>query len=234
MQDIFHLIMIILYALFLIAIGVFYVKNNIGLKNKYSNKYAINVKKTSMRDDTPLSLFRNQYFLCEHVPDNEFYINAYVNEVFNIFIKLSPSMISTLTKVERRMVGLKTAIENPMANEDYLKAEIEYMDSALDEMVQVSHSMIEKLEENLICNQTDQTKIQLNREAIHLYMNAVNLLMDLTDNHAMINYEIHNRLLNAYPELIDPFRIISGKMTYLFFINLISYSNKIDENIFIQ
>ena len=183
---------------------------------------------------TPLHLIRNQYFPLEQLSNGDYYINSSMEEVFNIFLRLSPSIVSTLTKAERRMLNLKAMITDDMLKVDAIKSEIEYIDSILDELVKASHSMIEKLEEFInIDTEIAQPKISVNKDVINIYMNAVNILMDLTDNHSITNYEIHALLVEKYPELIEPFRIISGKITYLFFVNLISYSNKIDQNIYI-
>jgi len=232
MQDPFNIIMIIMYFIFILLIGFQYLKR----KNpniSHDKEYRINERNDSVLG-IPLNLIRNQYFPYDKLPDRDFYITSFMQEVFNIFLKLSPNMISTLSKVERRMVGLKVAIDNPISNDEHIKSEIEYLDNILDEMVKVSHSMIEKLEEHILDDQPNQVKVYLSKDMVQLYMNAVNLLMDLTDNHAMLNYEIHGKLVNSYPDLVEPFRIISGKVTYLFFINLISYSNKIDENLYLS
>lgn len=229
MLDPFRIFVVLVYTITIAFLLFRYFKSRKNII--YKDNTPIN--ETGIANGTPFNLIRNQYFLYDQPLENTFYINSFMKEVFNIFIKLSPSMISTLTKVERRMVGLKVAIDNPVANEEYIKGEIDYLNSILDELVKVSHSMIEKLEEHIVSDSTNSSKIQIPNDTIQLYTNAVNILMDLTDNHAMLNYEIHCRMVNSYPELVEPFRIISGKVTYLFFINLISYSNKIDENIII-
>ena len=214
-----------------ISIGIYrFVKSN----KEYRLSQSDAIDNQTFTSTVALDLIRNNYFPRDIITNNDFYINGFMVEVFNIFIRLSPSMISTLTKVERKMVSLKVEIDNPMLDEDIIKSEIENLDTILSELVKVSHSMIEKLEEQIvdIDSEIEHTRIKLNSNTVQAYMNAVNILADLTDNHSILNYEIHAKLVTKYPDLIEPFRIISGKVTYLFFVNLISYSNKIDQNLF--
>lgn len=178
-----------------------------------------------------LSTIRNQYFPIEDIKNQSFFINDDMEEAFNVFLKLSPTMISTLTKADRRLVNLKAMIDSESLVETDLKHEIDSIDILLDQFIQVSHQMIEKLEEVISSNENNLSSSQISIDAVNAYMGAVNVLSDLTENHSVINYQTHYKLSKKYPNLVEPFRIIAGKITYLFFINLITYSNKIDENI---
>lgn len=180
----------------------------------------------------PFYKIRNQYFPTE-LKYKEFFIHENMEEAFNIFLKLSPSMISTLSKADRRIIAIKNLIDNPMTTEDQLRVEIDNIDKNLDVFVQVSHRMIEKLEEVISQVGAEMKPSKLESDAVEAYMGAVNVLVELTDDHSVINYQTHYKLVKMYPNLVEPFRVITGKMTYLFFINLISYSNKIDENLFL-
>ena len=234
MQTLFYIFIFLMYAI-VFGISIYhFIKGN--KKHKLKCAKDDKDKTSSSINVTALDLIRNQYFPRDVFTDNDFYIHGFMAEVFNIFTRLSPSIISTLTKVERRMIALKVVIENPMIDENFIKTEIENIDTILNELVKASHSMIEKLEEYSIDinPEIEHNKVKLNSDAVRAYMNAVNILADLTDNHSILNYEIHAKLVTKYPDLIEPFRIISGKVTYLFFVNLISYSNKIDQNIFIS
>ena len=185
-----------------------------------------------MSKDIPLSTIRNQYFPLE-LPSTDFFISSYLEETFNIFIHLVPSMISTLTKAERRILAIKSGIDNPQMTEEILESEITQIDVSLSEMIKVSHLMIEKLEEAVSQEHCDVATTNLDTAKVKAYMDSVNVLVDLTDNHAVINFEAHCKLIEKYPKLVEPFRVISSKFTYLLFINLISYSNRLDQNIFL-
>ena len=155
-----------------------------------------------------------------------------MEEVFGIFIKLSPSMIATLTKADKRILTFKKLIADPLVTEDDIRKEIESVNELLDALIKTSHSMIEKLEDLIVKDRLDDSVVWMDPDIIRVYTQSVNTLTELTNNHSIINFEIHNRLVDKYPNLVEPFRIIAGKITYIFFINLISYSNKIDENLY--
>ena len=232
MNNPFNLIIFVFYLI----LGVLFTVHYVRVKIKYNsimNKSVPTKKYLDLSKGAALCAIRNQYFPVDYMNHRDFFINDYMEEAFNIFLKLSPSMISTLTKADRRLITFKSMIDNDMMTEADLKIEIENIDKLLDTFVQVSHQMIEKLEEVINNPHLDMSSSQLSSSAIEAYMASVNVLIELTDNHSDINYEIHYKLSKKYPDLVEPFRIIAGKITYLLFINLISYSNKIDENIFI-
>ena len=181
---------------------------------------------------TAFYLIRNRYFPTE-LEYKEFFINDHMEEAFNIFLKLSPSMISALSKADKRIITLKNLIDNPLITEDHLKNEIEDIDKILNAFIQASHQMIEKLEEVISQPHINSIPSKLSPEAVEAYMGAVNVLVELTDNHSIINHETHYKFAKKFPNLVEPFMLIAGKITYLFFINLITYSNKIDENLFL-
>ena len=232
MEHPFSLIIFVSYIIFIIVFAVQYIRLRI-IENELKKSVENNKKYLDLSNDASFTDIRSQSFILERIKDKDFFINDYMEEAFNIFLKLSPAMISTLTKADRRLLSLKTMIENDMLFEADIKIEIETIDNLLDMFVKVSHQMIEKLEEVTSTSHLNISYSQLPRESVESYAAAVNVLLELADNHSDINYDIHCRLLNKYPDLIEPFRIISGKITYLLFINLISYSNKIDENVFL-
>lgn len=227
----FYKIMFVFYLI----LGVIYITHYVRVKLKARTEMnkLLEQSKTvlSGTKGIPLSNIRNQYFPIEDITNQSFFINEYMEEAFNVFLKISPTMISTLTKADRRLVNLKSMVDNELLSETDLKHEIESIDMLLDQFIQVSHQMIEKLEEVISNNTASLSSSQISVDAVKAYMGAVNVLTELTDNHSVINYQTHYKLSKKYPDLVEPFRIIAGKITYLFFINLITYSTKIDENI---
>ena len=209
-------------------------KSNANKCKKDKNDSSTQIPFINPSKGTTFSNIRNQYFPIESIDFDSCFIGEYMEEAFNIFLKLSPAMISTLTKADRRIINLKSIINNDSFSEDDVKNEIDNIDELLDLFIKVSHQMIEKLEEVTSASYSEISLSQVRPEAINAYIGSVNILTEIADNHSVINYEIHCMLLNKYPNLIEPFRIIAGKITYLLFINLISYSNKIDENLFIS
>lgn len=228
----FNIIMSVLYIIFISLFAIHYIKIN-RAANKDKDDSPARDSYITPSKGLSFSNIRNQYFPLECIDYDCCFISEYMEEAFNIFLKLSPSMISTLTKADRRIVNLKSLINNDSFSEVDIKNEIDNIDELLDLFIKVSHQMIEKLEEVASACYSDFSSSQVRPEAINAYIGSVNILSEIADNHSVINYEIHCMLLNKYPNLIEPFRIIAGKITYLLFINLISYSNKIDENLFI-
>ena len=104
---------------------------------------------------------------------------------------------------------------------------------SVNELIKVSHIMLEKLDDVSDIHSDNVMTTQVNPDAVKAYMSSVNVLMELTDNHSILNFETHNRLAKDYPNLVEPFLVMSGKLAYLFFVILISYSNHIDENLFV-
>ena len=219
---------LIILGIYLLLAGIILVKGIISKISLY--KHANDAEENSDKNISVCTV-RNQYFPVE-LPSKDFFISSYMEETFNIFIKLAPSMISTLSKAERRILAIKSGIDNPIMTKALLISEINDIECSLNDMIKVSHAMIEKLEESVSKEHSDNSLSQLDPTAVRAYMDSVNVLVDLTDSHATINYETHSLLLDKYPELIEPFRVIVSKFTYLLFINLISYSNKIDQNLF--
>ena len=181
---------------------------------------------------TPMYLIRNQYFPPE-IKYSAFFINDHMLEAFNIFIKLSPSIINTMTKAERRMIAISSYIDNQLATEEMMLDEMYQLRDGINELISVSHVMLEKLEEVSELRSDNTMTTQVNPDAVKAYMSSVNVLMELTDNHSILNFETHNKLAKKYPNLVEPFLVMSGKLAYLFFVILISYSNHIDENLYV-
>lgn len=226
MEIVIDVLVISLYVFFGIKFLTSYYKNK-KVKAKKPPEKSLNTSNT-----ITLNMIRNQYFP-SYLEYTDFFINDYMQEAFNIFLKLSPSMISSMTKAERRLVAIKTSINNPLQTEETVRDSINQIDVLLDEFIQVSHQMIEKLEEVIEKPHSEMTQVAISVEAVEAYMSAVNVFEDIINEHRVINREIHYKLMKKYPDLVEPFRVISGKITYLLFINLICYSNKIDENVFI-
>lgn len=209
------------------------------MNNTTKTMYVYNATK-HVKDDhmdpnraTPMYLIRNQYFP-ENIEYTAFFINEHMLEAFNIFIKLSPNIISTLTKAERRMIAFRSSIDNPMMTEDMMLNEMYSLRDIINELIDVSHAMLEKLEDvsDIVTDNNIMTS-EVNPAVVEAYMSSVNVLMELTDNHSILNFETHNKLAKEYPNLVEPFLVMSGKLAYLFFVILISYSNHIDENLFV-
>ena len=158
--------------------------------------------------------------------------NAY-EEAFNIFIKLTPSLITTLTKAERRMIALRSCIDNPMMTEEMLLQEMHKLRESINALIDVAHTILEKLDDVSEIRNDNILTTEVNAETVKAYMSSVNLLMELTDNHSFLNFDTHNKLAKDYPKLVEPYLVMSGKIAYLLFIVLISYSNHIDENLFV-
>ena len=230
----FDLVICILYSVIIISILVKYLKSKSKPKKLsiYSNSKHNRENIADPTRATPMYLIRNQYF-----PDNieytAFFINDHMLESFNIFIKLSPSIISTLTKAERRMIAFRSSLDNPMMDEEMLLHEMYNLRDIINELIKVSHVMLEKLDDVSSLSIDNIATSQVNPDAVKAYMSSVNVLMELTDNHSILNFETHNRLAKEYPNLVEPFLVMSGKLSYLFFVILISYSNHIDENLFV-
>lgn len=225
-----NIFVIALYIILGIVFGIKYLISRINLK-KELEKSNRSITGNDIIVSTPFYLIRSQYFP-DDLKYNAFFINANMEEAFNIFIKLIPSIIETLTKADKRILSLKPWIEDSATSEEELREEITKIDNILDELIKVSHSMIEKLEEVITKDRSDPSPVWMDPEMIQVYTQMVNTLTELTNNHSIINFEIHNQLAPKYPELVEPFRIIAGKITYIFFISLISYSSKLDENLF--
>ena len=182
----------------------------------------------------PLNSYRTQYFPSE-IKYKAFFIYKSIEEAFNIFIKLSPSIISTLSKADRRITEFGNEIDNPLVTVDMLRNEINEIDIILTEFVSVSYRMLEKMNECGIdkINEDNYNINEVDSKLIQAYMSAVNTFKDLSDTHSSLNSTIHNKLLDKYPDLVEPFRSATDKVVYILFINLVSYSNKLDENIFV-
>ena len=198
-------------------------------------KLSLNVDSpTSETNKTPIPfyLIRNQYFPTE-MEYTDFSIKKNMEDVFNIFIKLSPSMISTMTKAEKRILLFQGMLNSEDVTEDMLASELHSINNVLKELTKVSHVMIEKMEEVMMINDNSipQGECKLDPDVVYAYTKSVNALVDLTNKHSAINLQTHNILAKKYPKMVEPFLVIAGKVTYVFFINLISYSNKIDKNI---
>lgn len=223
----FNMIIAIIYFILILYIIVYNIKNRFNRKNKKSYKNNNEYSKS-----IPLSEIRKQYFPSK-IDCTDFYISEYMEEVFNIFLKLSPSMISSLNKAEKRILSIKKIMDDPDSDKKYLKEEFKYVDKILNEFIKVSYEMIETFEKNIFSSHSQIRYTKVTKEAVETYIDAVNVLVRLVEDHNIINYEIHTKLKQSYPELIEPFQLIMSKITYLFFINLITYSNKIDENVFL-
>ena len=228
MTDPFNIFVFSLYVILGIVFAVKYVISKINLKREIRKSKPSN---NTIMVSTPFYLIRSQYFP-DDLTYNAFFINAHMEEAFNMFIKLIPSIIETLTKADKRILTLKPLIEDTTTSEEEIREEITRIDHILDELIKVSHSMIEKLEEVITKDRSDPSPTWMDPEVIQVYTEMVNTLTELTNNHSIINFEIHNKLAPKYPDLVEPFRIIAGKITYIFFISLISYSSKLDENLF--
>ena len=228
MPNLFDIIILVIYA----TLGILLIFNFLSSKFKWTFFKDRKHRVTASSRNVPLSKIRNQYFPNE-IPSNDFFITSYMEETFNIFIRLAPSMISTLSKAERRILAIKSGIDNPQMSAELLESEIDLIEVNLNEMIKVSHLMIEKLEAAVSNEHSESVTTSLDASAVKAYMDSVNVLVDLTDNHATINFETHCRLVDKYPALVERFRVISSKFTYLLYVNLISYSNRIDQNIFI-
>lgn len=190
-------------------------------------------KKCRMSSYVSYSTIRNQYFDLDDMKDTTSCITEYIYEAFNIFLKLSPSVISTITKADKRLLMLKTLSEKEDSTQEALSIELDNINSLLDRLIEVSHEMIKRLEEILENPDDNLRTLELSPESVKTYMESVNLLNDLVSNHSGINYDIHYIFYSEYPDLVDKFRIVSGKITYVLFVFLISYSIKIDENTYL-
>ena len=230
----FELLICILYVIIILSIIIKYIVSKASSKHLsiYSSHKHHSENIVDPTRATPMYLIRNQYFP-DDVEYTAFFINDNMLEAFNIFIKLSPSIISTLTKAERRMIAFRSSIDNPMMDEEMMLHEMYTLKDPVNELINVSHIMLEKLDTVSDIHSENIMTSQVNPDAVKAYMSSVNVLMELTDNHSILNFETHNLLAKEYPNLVEPFLVMSGKLAYLFFVILISYSNHIDENLFV-
>ena len=229
MDLVINLIIIVAYAVVIVAFLI----NHIKVFKTDKDRDADNIENHDPADHSvPFYLVRNQYF--PTMEYSVFFINEFMVEAFNIFINVVPTMISTLSKAERRVSAIRTEIGNKNINEEDIRDELKEINPILTELMEASHSLIAKLEE-VSSNVTENniTQVQLDPKSVEIYTSAVNMLMQLTDDHSLINSSIHLKLAEVYPDLVTPFRVVSGKLAYTYFVLLITYSNKLEENIFI-
>lgn len=227
----FTLFISIFYAIIGVCIGAYYIGKKIQNRTP-KNKDVNHNTKLGHGNIKALSDIRNQYFNIDEVQSDCFFIHSFMEEAFNIFLKLSPTMISTLTKADKRIVNINSMIDNELISEEDIKREIDAINDLLAYFIQASHQMIEKLEE-VTKSHPDLSPSQVSYDAVKAYMGAVNVFSELTNEHSRINYETHYKLMKKYPNLVEPFRVIASKITYIFFINLITFSSKIDRSLFI-
>lgn len=211
---------------------IFFIRNII-LKNKStSDANTISTEGEDFDKGIPLYMFRDQYFP-EDIKYTACFINNFADEAFNIFIKISPSMILTLTKIEKRMLIIRNNLASSNFNKENIQAEIDAINKNLDYLISASNTMMEKMK-NIFTNANSYiSTLKINNDLLDGYIDSVNLLVELRDNYNVINYEVYSKISSKYPELVDSFIEVSSKITYLLYINLITCTSRIDKNIYL-
>ncbi len=199
-----------------------------------SNLKLININKKCIANEyRPLSFFKNSRFQSD-MCYKAFFIHPNVQESFNIFIKLAPDILLTISKADKRFNELIIQASDSYIDKAVILSELNEIDNLLIKFVDATHSILKKmhLDQINILNENHDV-IRIEPDLIYLYIDLINTFYELSDSHSDINCILLAKLLDKYPDLTWDYINTTSKIIYILYINIITYSNMLNENIFI-
>lgn len=152
-------------------------------------------------------------------------------EIFQMFMSISPDVVQTVLKIERTMVLLQGEFDKPTLDTKRIDDLLGFMMNALNQLEEVSSQLIDRMVSIYFENKPLKGEVKIDSQLIEGYITIVNSLEDIS-----INYTYHlQRLLKnfreKYPEKLSEYTTVSEKLVFVLYVVVTCCSSRLDRHI---
>lgn len=225
MLGVFYIINTILY-IFIFMLGLNFIFDRIKEKNK---------RKHPDTEVVSLYIVRSLFYKEDFDPI-KCYIAESKLEFLNMFITLAPEYLSTLNKIEKQLLKVSELAKKKFVSVDMLYDKLNTIEESIDQLTEANGQIIYYVEPMYIESETHkQKKVELDHEMCAIYVDLVNQLMEITDHHQIVSYEIYRAFdETSHGDLIDIYKRISMKIIYILYNAVMGYVEAIEKEIFVE
>lgn len=207
---------------------------NIITRMKYSDRQpSEQVKKPDPygKNHVPFSLIDHQYF-----PPNIHFDNYCIYEdfldLFNEYLIITIDTTQIIINAERTLSIMEEDIDNQEFNKNDQLEKFKHIESDIDKFIVRFSTFYSAVNMQHMKTEYSHTKVNLHPSRIQKYIDEVNMMTSLAENHLFMMFRLNIKIQANCPELNEIFQRISRKLIYIYYLNLFGATNILNNKLF--
>ena len=233
-DDVFRVVIIVIYALAIIwTVGSHiyrrWITKKILSNDKKEKSHTPNDIEGSHKKS--FSNIRRVHVTTDESKKYTHMVSGSFEEIFNMFMSISPDVVQTILKIEKTMVILQGEFEKPEISKQRIDELLSYMLIALNQLEEVSIQLIDRMVDVYYENKPLKGEVKIDSQLIEGYITIVNNLENITINYTYHLQKLLRSFKDKYPEKLSEYTTISEKLAYVLYVIVTCCSSRLDKHI---